>query len=182
MAHAELVEAKASASHPLAQLDAMGCAYLRFARHNPERYPLIFSRGLGDDAELTDAVTAASELFVGAVAAAIEPGTLPADDPRELAATVLATAHGGQLTSPAPVTSRRTSGAPTPRACSRCSSERSAERLAERDRVVVLLAARDAPAAGDHAHPLGTGMRARCRPSHSSPPSARARGCRRSGR
>jgi AcrR family transcriptional regulator len=92
--HADLVEAKASASDPLAQLEAMGRAYLRFAQRNPERYPLIFSRGLRDDAELTEAVTAASELFVGTVAAAIEDGTLPAADPRELAATVLATAHG----------------------------------------------------------------------------------------
>ena len=96
--HDELVSAKSSVSgsDPVAQLEAMGLAYLRFARLNPERYPLIFSRDVGDvdDLDLAEAVGAASELFVSTVAAGIEQGFLPAADPRQLAAAVLATAHG----------------------------------------------------------------------------------------
>jgi AcrR family transcriptional regulator len=94
--HADLVSAKASASDPVGQLEAMGLAYVRFARRHPERYALIFSRWVGDieDRDLTEAVDAASELFVGTVAEGVERGLLPVSDPRRLAAAVLAAAHG----------------------------------------------------------------------------------------
>jgi AcrR family transcriptional regulator len=96
--HDELLTAKASApeSDPMAQLEAMALAHVRFARENRQRYPLIFSRDIrgADDPDLERAADAASELFVGTVAAGIERGLLPAADPRRLAAAVLATAHG----------------------------------------------------------------------------------------
>lgn len=96
--HRELASAKASApdADPVAQLEAMGRAHVRFARLHPERYGLIFSGDFGgvDDADLADAVAEASELFVGTVAAGVARGLLPAGDPRQLAAAVLAAAHG----------------------------------------------------------------------------------------
>jgi AcrR family transcriptional regulator len=96
--HEQLLAAKESAppDDPVAQLQAMGAAYIRFARANRERYPLIFSqdiRGVAD-ADLAEAVDAASELFVRTVAAGIDQGSLPPADPRQLAGAVLAAAHG----------------------------------------------------------------------------------------
>jgi AcrR family transcriptional regulator len=93
----QLAAARDSAPDPVAQLEAMGVAYLRFARANPELYALIFSRDIGGgagEAELSEAVAGASELFVATVAAGIEHGGLPAGDPSQLAAALLAAIHG----------------------------------------------------------------------------------------
>jgi AcrR family transcriptional regulator len=92
----QLVAARDAAPDPASQLEAMGVSYLRFARENPELYALIFSRDIGGagEAELSEAVAGASELFVATVAAGIEQGRLPAGDPSQLAAALLAATHG----------------------------------------------------------------------------------------
>jgi AcrR family transcriptional regulator len=94
--HADLVEAEGSAADPVGRLEAMSRAHLRFAADNPALYPLIFSRETvgADDAGLDEAARTTHQLFVSTVADGVRQGLLPAADPQQLAAVMLATAHG----------------------------------------------------------------------------------------
>ncbi|WP_250448538.1 TetR/AcrR family transcriptional regulator [Actinotalea sp. C106] len=89
---AALTQAAGSTTDARQRLDALGVAYLRFAREHPAVFGIMFTdRG--------PAVLASGEstydVLVDAVAAAQDAGVLPPGaDPRVLARTVWATLHG----------------------------------------------------------------------------------------
>ena len=81
---------------PLAAVERMLDAFLSSARERPRRYGLLFSSEFEgrDDAELSQAASDCLAVFVSAADAAMRTGELPRQDPRRLAALLIATAHG----------------------------------------------------------------------------------------
>ena len=81
---------------PLVAVEQMLDAFLSAARLRPRRYGLLFSSEFEgrDDAELSQAVSDCLAVFISTAEAAMETGELPRQDPRPLAALLIATAHG----------------------------------------------------------------------------------------
>jgi AcrR family transcriptional regulator len=88
--------AEGAGEDPLARLEAMGTAYVRFALASPHRYRLMFGEKTQSSPhpEVHEAAHAVYAGFVGAIAACQEAGELPAGDPVRLAALMYATSHG----------------------------------------------------------------------------------------
>ena len=88
--------AEGAGEGPLARLEAMGTAYVRFALDIPHRYRLMFGEKTqrSPHPEVHEAAHAVYEGFVGAIAACQDAGELPAGDPVALAALIYATSHG----------------------------------------------------------------------------------------
>jgi len=91
-----LERAVAGAPTPLASVQRMLDAFLSSARERPRRYGLLFSSEFEgrEDAELSGAAADCLAVFVSAADVAMRTGELPRQDPRRLAALLLATAHG----------------------------------------------------------------------------------------
>src|SRR3712207_3315230 len=74
--------AEGAGEDPLARLEAMGAAYVRFALASPHRYRLMFGEKTQSSPhpEVREAAHAVYAGFVGAIAACQEAGELPAAD------------------------------------------------------------------------------------------------------
>ena len=93
----EMFEAAEDAGEdPLARLEAMGAAYVRFALANPHRYRLMFGAKIqgSPHPEVHEAAHAVYAGFVAAIVDCQEADELPAWDPVELAGLIYATSHG----------------------------------------------------------------------------------------
>ena len=91
-----LEQSAAGARTPLAAVKRMLEAFLSSARERPRRYGLVFSTEFEgrDDPELAEAVSGCLAVFLSAADAAMRAGELRRQDPRRLAALLIATAHG----------------------------------------------------------------------------------------
>lgn len=93
---ADLDEVARRARKPIRAVARMLDVHVAQALDHPDRYRLRFSaqfRGR-DDASLNEAAADALETFVAATQRAIDAGELPPQDARQLAALLIATAHG----------------------------------------------------------------------------------------
>lgn len=92
----DLDEAARKARKPIRAVARMLDVHVAQALDHPDRYRLRFSAQFKDreDAELSQAASDALETFVAATQRAIDAGELPQQDPRQLAALLIATAHG----------------------------------------------------------------------------------------
>lgn len=88
--------AEGAGEDPMARLEAMSEAYVRFGLENPNRYRLMLGPEIKDSPhpEVHVAARAVHEGFVEAVAECQKAGQLPAGDTVELAALMGATSHG----------------------------------------------------------------------------------------
>lgn len=94
---AVMAAAGRGALDPLARVEAMGTAYVRFGLEEPARYRLLFGQELRsrEHPDLQEAALARTfGPFAAAVADAQAAGALPGDDSAALTAALWAAAHG----------------------------------------------------------------------------------------
>jgi hypothetical protein len=82
---------------PPDQVEALGVAYVQFARRHPSQFRVMFGSQVGDKrryASLTEADQAVFDLLCGAIRAAQSVGGLPSGDPARMGMVAWSMLHG----------------------------------------------------------------------------------------